>query len=376
MENIIAIRERSTEEANSAFRDFMALAETEMNRRAKENAGVYQHCSASDLEHLSEHVLKEVSVATPFRPEQIQLVSGARFPDILAERYYGVEVKSTEKNHWTSTGSSIVESTRLSDVQDIYILFGKLGGTVPEFKCRPYQDCMYDIAVTHSPRYLIDMELSEGESIFDKMGTTYDRLRTSDDTIEQVRSYYRQRAEREHRTEMPWWLESPTKVSLRLWNDGTHTNAAENEQLAAKMFILFPEVFRSDYKRVAMWLCTKYSILLYNARDTFSAGGQFTHIDGKRLPFKLPHIVGEVLNRAGSIKYILHNPMLIQKEVLELNPNLLCDGINGLYGQWVNRTDSIIQNLLISTEHKTIAQMGGVPFREWFETEIKLQTNN
>ena len=373
MEIIIAIRERSTSEADIAFSNFMALAENEMNLRAKENTQMYQHCSASELERLSEKVLKEVAAATPFRPEQIQLVSGARFPDILAERYYGVEVKSTEKNHWTSTGSSIVESTRLSDVQDIYILFGKLGGVIPEFRCRPYQDCMCDIAVTHSPRYLIDMELKAGQSIFDKMGTTYDRLRTSDNTIEQVRAYYRNRAKIEHRIEMPWWLESPTNMSLRLWNDGTHTNAAENEQIAAKMFILFPEVLRSDYKRAAMWLCTRYSVLLYNARDTFSAGGQFTHINGQKLPFKLPHIVGEVLDYSKTIKEILNNPLLIQSEVQELNPILLRYGCSGLYEQWLKNTDFILQNLTISTEHKTILQMGGIPFQYWFENDMKLQ---
>ena len=322
MENIIAIQERSTAEADLAFRDFMSLAEQELNNRSREHKSIYRHCSAFELEKISERVLKDVSPATPFRAEQIQLVSGAHFPDILAAQYYGVEVKSTEKDHWTSTGSSIMESTRLSDVRDIYLLFGKLGGDTPEFMCRPYQDCLYDIAVTHSPRYLIDMELKKGESIFDKMGTTYDALRSSDNTIEQVRSYYRNRAIAEHRAEMPWWLESPTNMSLRLWSDGTRAYTTENEHLAAKMFILFPEVFKSDYKRAAMWLCTKYSVLLYNARDTFSAGGQFTHINGHKLPFKLPHIVGEVLNYSKCIKFYLYNPTLIQKEAEELNPAL------------------------------------------------------
>ena len=79
------------------------------------------------------------------------------------------------------------------------MLFGKLGGTPPEFKCKPYQDCLYDIAVTHSPRYLINMELEKNETIFSKMGTTYDDLRTSPDSIEQVRNYYRNKALRENK---------------------------------------------------------------------------------------------------------------------------------------------------------------------------------
>ncbi len=373
MENIIAIRERSTAQANLAFRDLMGLAEKEMNIRAKTDKQRYASCSAFELEHLTEQVLKDVSPRTPFRSDQIQLVSGAHFPDILAERYFGVEVKSTIKDHWTSTGSSIVETTRLSDVQTIYILFGKLGGATPEFKCRPYQDCLSDIAVTHSPRYLIDMKLSEGQSIFDKMGTTYDALRSSDKTIEQVRNYYRKKAIAEHRAEMPWWLESPTKMSVRLWSDRSDESQKENTELTAKMFILFPEVFNSNYKQVAMWLCTKYSVLLYNARDTFSAGGQYTHINGHCLPFKIPHIVGELLSYSKRIKYYLNNPSLLMTEILELYPSLLSNGENNLYATWLEQTDQVIQNIKISTYGKTIRQLGGIPFIKWFENDQILQ---
>lgn len=373
MENIIAIRERSTAQANLAFRDLMGLAEKEMNIRAKTDKQKYASCSAFELEHLAEQVLKDVSPRTPFRSDQIQLVSGAHFPDILAERYFGVEVKSTIKDHWTSTGSSIVETTRLSDVQTIYILFGKLGGAIPEFKCRPYQDCLSDIAVTHSPRYLIDMKLSEGQSIFDKMGTTYDALRSSDKTIEQVRNYYREKAIAEHRAEMPWWLESPTKMSVRLWSDRSDESQNENAELTAKMFILFPEVFNSNYKQVAMWLCTKYSVLLYNARDTFSAGGQYTHINGHCLPFKIPHIVGELLSHSKRIKYYLNNSSLLITEILELYPSLLSNGESNLYATWLEKTNQVIQNIKISTSGKTIHQLGGIPFIKWFENDQTLQ---
>lgn len=260
----------------------------------------------------------------------------------------------------------------MSDVQTIYILFGKLGGAIPEFKCRPYQDCLSDIAVTHSPRYLIDMKLSEGQSIFDKI-TTYDALRSSDKTIEQVRNYYREKAIAEHRTEMPWWLESPTKMSVRLWSDRSNESQNENAELTAKMFILFPEVFNSNYKQVAMWLCTKYSVLLYNARDTFSAGGQYTHINGHCLPFKIPHIVGELLSHSERIKYYLNNPSLLMTEILELYPSLLSNGESNLYATWLEKTNQVIQNIKISTYGKTIHQLGGIPFIKWFENDQTLQ---
>ena len=115
--------------------------------------------------------LHEVAPHTPFRPEEIKLVSGAKFPDIQAEQYYGVEVKTTASDTWKSVGSSIVESTRIEDVSMIYMLFAKLGGDFAEFRCKPYEDCLDNISLTHQPRYQIDMELEEKkrENIFQKM---------------------------------------------------------------------------------------------------------------------------------------------------------------------------------------------------------------
>ena len=138
MENIIAIREKSTEKANVAFREFMTLTEQEFNNRAYNDHSLFKHCNGIELEQVAVSVLQDVAPVTPFRPENICLVSGSRFPDIVAEHYYGVEVKTTEKDHWISTGSSIVESSRIRDVEHIYMLFGKLGGEYAEFKCRPY----------------------------------------------------------------------------------------------------------------------------------------------------------------------------------------------------------------------------------------------
>ena len=69
------------------------------------------------------------------------------------------------------------------------LVIGKLGGNPPEFRCRPYQEVLYDIAVTHSPRYLINMELQDGETIFDKMKTTYDEFRANENNIAKAREY-------------------------------------------------------------------------------------------------------------------------------------------------------------------------------------------
>ena len=83
------------------------------------------------------------------------------FPDIIANKYYGIEVKVTAEDKWVSTGNSVLEGTRVEAVEKIYMFFGKLGG-VADIKYRQYQDCLCEVGVTHSPRYKIDMLLAQG----------------------------------------------------------------------------------------------------------------------------------------------------------------------------------------------------------------------
>lgn len=181
--NIIAIRKRNITDAHNAFAALMNKTEEILNTEARYNPKEYRQLNSSTLETCAVEKIKLACSESPFNPDEVVLISGQRFPDIVAEKYYGIEVKTTKENHWTSTGSSIVETTRVKDVDDIYMLFGKLGGDVPEFKCRPYEDVLCDIAVTHSPRYLINMELEKTNTIFSKMGTTYDEFRLSPDNI-------------------------------------------------------------------------------------------------------------------------------------------------------------------------------------------------
>lgn len=376
MENIITIHEKCSIEASHAFKNFMCLIENELNARARKTPNLYCNCKGQDLEIIAESVMKEVSPSTPFRADQIHLISGQCFPDIIAAGFYGVEVKSTKENHWTSTGSSIVESTRNKTVENIYMLFGKLGGKPAEFKCRPYEDCLSDIAVTHSPRYLINMELSKEQTIFSKMNTTYDTLRISPDSIEQVRAYYRQKAKAANRKEMPWWLgqqDEAVKMNVRLWNDREYRGvySEENRILKAKMLILFPEILKSDYRNVALWLCVKYSIVLYNARDLFSASGQYTKLNGDKLSYPLPHVIGEILSLASVIKYLLANYQMIESELLEYRPELLR---SDRYNIWLRQITIDIQQLRTKIENpgRRICELGGIPFDEWFDKECIL----
>lgn len=139
------------------FADLMRRTDILLNKEALSNPEYYKRRGGSPLEDDVKVALDECAKGTTFAGT-IEKISGQRFPDIVAAKFYGVEVKSTKEDHWTSTGSSILESSRVQDVERIYMTFGKLGGQV-QFLSRPYEECLYDIKATHMPRYVIDMKL-------------------------------------------------------------------------------------------------------------------------------------------------------------------------------------------------------------------------
>lgn len=206
--------------------------------------------------------------------DSIELVSGASFPDIVAAKFYGIEVKSTQSNNWKSIGSSILESTRIADVERIFLTFGKLGKPV-EFLSRPYEECMAGIAVTHYPRYQIDMQLQNGKTIFDKMGIPYDQLRSLPNPVVPVAQYYKSRLKP---GESLWWtggVDTAVPVTIRMWHS---LSPAEKDNLEATIYVFFPETImqRGTYKydRASFWLATQNGIINSNVRDSFSAGGK------------------------------------------------------------------------------------------------------
>lgn len=310
--DIIAIRQNDIHSADKAFAEFMSLTERHLNDETSLNHSLYKRCNGIDLEKVAVEALKQVAPKTPFRPENIELISGARFPDIVAERYYGVEVKSTKDNSWKSTGSSIVESTRIEYVSKIYMLFGNLGSDPAKFKCKPYEECLYNIAVTHSPRYLIDMELKEHNepNIFDKINIPYDDFREYDENhkITEVRQYYKQKAAKDKKLEMPWWMgEEGTPVSLSFYND---LSRSQKDEIDRRMFILFPSIFNSEFKPAALWLCNRYALLCPNMRDVFTAGGKIDSLGNVKLKHAVPQIINRLYKFKDNIIKLLKNPDL------------------------------------------------------------------
>lgn len=357
-QNIIAIRKKDIKLAHEAFKSLMEKTENILNREAQINPQYYKQLTPSALECAAINTIKTACENTPFSSDDVQLISGQRFPDIVVNHFFGIEVKSTRENHWTSTGSSIVETTRVDNVDDIYMLFGKLGGEIPQFKCKPYQSVLSDIAVTHSPRYLINMELEKDRTIFSKMGTTYDDFRKSKDNISLVREYYRRKAVEQGKQEMPWWITSENidkaqSFNVKLWNT---LETYEKRELQAKCMILFPEALnpapsKTKYNNTTLWLCSYNQVVNPNIRDLYSAGGKITHVDGKRLNTPAAQVFNIIVDFAEEIKAMLSNPSdELYAMVKEFNHELLRG--NTMYENWVKQVEKF-------------AQENNVPLSDW-----------
>lgn len=218
--------------------------------------------------------MKESSAGTEFE-NAVEQTGAHAFPDIIAKKYFGVEVKVTTSNKWFSTGNSVLETTRIEDAKKIFLFFGKLGGNA-DIRFRLYQECLYDIGVTHSPRYKINMELEVGKSIFDKMKTDYDLFRSEPNPIAKVKDYYRSQLKD---GEELWWIDQMAEEGTVAPIIKSYNTLEKNERkkFFIESMILFPEIFgrnQTKFERVAAYLITAYNTVSSNLRDKFTAGGQ------------------------------------------------------------------------------------------------------
>lgn len=277
----------------------------------KESKSKLSNISPSQFEKKVYQEMVKKSINTSFENE-IELFAGKKFPDIIVGQHnyhYGVEVKSTIKDKWHTLGNSVFEGTRVDGVEHIYFVFGKLGEPI-DFRYRKYEDCLSGIAVTHSPRYLVDLELKEGETIFDKLHIRYDELRKMDDPIIPIRNYYRSQLKD---GQSLWWISEigeGSDIIIKMWSSLTK---AKKNYLRAKSMVLFPEIFGNSghkFTHLATWLVTKESIINPSLRDPFTAGGSESRtVKGKK--YTVSRIVCNLLDNLDSISTIFKEKEII-----------------------------------------------------------------
>ncbi|MDR0659501.1 MAG: hypothetical protein LBG19_01600 [Prevotellaceae bacterium] len=299
-----------------------------LKSESKKNKNLYLSLLGSKLEKNVFDILTSEAKGTVFE-NSIELISGQRFPDIVAKKYYGVEVKTTKSNQWKSVGSSVAEGTRVEGVERIFMLFGKMRDPI-DFLCKPYEECLSEVVVTHSPRYLIDMNLSKGATIFDKIRVPYDILRKQENPIKTVLDYYKSLLKDGETT---WWsgdTESSSKMIIRLWN---HLDEDERKLYIVKGFCLFPELLgksNDKFNRFALWLATKESVVCPNVRDLFSAGGRGSINYNGKIYSNIPGIIMNLSDNAAKIKSEL---LLFDGDILSEYWGCEIDNTK-LYEQW------------------------------------------
>lgn len=273
----------------------------ELNIHAKRSSKKVMSLIGRSLEPFVRDVMTELAVGTDFE-NSIELIGGQKFPDIVAKKYYGIEVKTTTQNHWKTTGNSVLESTRVDDVERIFMLFAKLTSPI-EFRCRPYEEVLSEVVVTHSPRYLIDMNLEKGKTIFDKIKIPYDSLRKKENPIRPIVEYYKSKLKQ---GEELWWIDSEnnntaSNIVIRIWNN---LSINEKQDLKNRGMIYFPELFGNSndkFGRLAIWLVTREAVVCPNVRDLFTAGGKNNFIIGSKVYQKVPRIFLNLFENASNI---------------------------------------------------------------------------
>jgi hypothetical protein len=295
--------------------EFSVLIEntlSELNLSAKHLAKKLDNLSGNKLEPFVRDIMVTQAIGTPFE-NSIELVSGQKFPDIVAKKYYGIEVKSTTQNHWKTTGNSVLESTRVEGVERIFMLFGKLVKPI-EFRCRPYEECLSEVVVTHSPRYLIDMNLPVGGTIFDKMNISYQSLRITQNPIKPIVDYYKTKLKP---GEDIWWLEHGENIKasslvIKIW---ANLSVFEKQELKIKSMAFFPEVFGNSndkFGRLSIWLVTSEAIVCPNVRDLFTAGGKSDLQVGKKNYKRVPKIFKTLFDNLHLIISVIQNTSVIE----------------------------------------------------------------
>lgn len=246
------------------------------------------------------------------------LVSGRKFPDIVLEINeqfkFGIEVKTSKGKDWKTLGGSIMESTRVDEIENIFIVFAKLDPFQVRYKS--FDACVVDVAVTHSPRYIIDLDISNDETIFKKINTNYRTIWTSEKPFEHFREYFKEKATRE-KTGL-WWIgdddsrnaDDLPSVQIQFFSK---LPQVKKDYLTSKSMILFPSIFANvaDYDEISVWL-VNMGILNNSLRDTYSAGEK-QYVLGFNVPSKFRRLNERIPEIISIFKNIELESALIDK---------------------------------------------------------------
>lgn len=316
---------------------------TEICETLRREAHLETFKSSGDFERrvreVLDEALKDSETPVDFQPHP------HLFPDIVLG-HRGIEVKFTEKDTWRSVANSVFESTKSKAVKEIYVVFGKMGGT-PDVRWARYEDCVLHVRTSHVPRF--ELEIGAKESLFQKIGLPYTTFTNLDDheKMRHIRNYARGRIKQGERL---WWLEDHPEsdahslpIQARLY---TSLEQKEKRKLRAEAALLCPEIVKPSrskhkYDDVTLYLLTVHGVLCSQVRDLFSAGSVALRSDAKR--------GGNYILRA-----LLDIEDEMRKAASELDDSLFMEYWGATFpkqqrlSEWLKRADSLAQDWLPS----------------------------
>ena len=277
----------------------MLLSKTETSLRNVSTTDIKKNDFWQGFEQLVyEHLLRtkqEMKLSDSWSIDYLE--NSIRFPDIVAfvneTKGFGIEVKTitSQKTKWKIMGGSIMESTRVPNVDRIHVLCAKKADPI-QIMSRKFEDCVVDVTVTHSPRYILDM-LAES-NIFEKLHINYNDVREMTNpfaAFKDVAKYSEGGKKKSKKSEekKPWWdlsdeveycgpekyeSEFAKKTNMLIFKFWKELDKNRQDRLIAQMFVSFPEVLCGKYDEACRWLAATENVICKNMRDKFSASGQ------------------------------------------------------------------------------------------------------
>ena len=281
------------------------LAESIEARTDLENCYTVSNGTNNGFEKLVPEILETLKDRIKF---DYNVFYGHHFPDleiILNGKKYGIELKSRKKEQWTTNGNSVFESITEENYTAIFLMFGSLNKqeTAYRVKYRPYWEVTTGIAVTHSPRFKIDMRAEQNESVFQNE-TEYFGLRDMNekDRIKFLQNYLKKSTEKS-KWYIPQETESVKPIQFKDLTDEI------KDKVLAETFVLFPNdlikrypsgLFRGEYGRSTEYLLEQYFFFTPSLRDSYSAGGIYMYND-----VEFPQVIAKLKTLKSTIESIL-----------------------------------------------------------------------
>lgn len=203
---------------------------------------------------------------------------GHAFPDVtIKNSCVGIELKGTT-SHRKFNGNSVVASTMKKGLKKIFLFYWI--GVDREIGYRDYFESVPNPVVTHSPRFFLDIDLSQSDSMFGsspgKVGTVDDVIFNGSIDSERIIKWMAERAKRNRET--PWWIAKDEDIPSGSTGLVKFTDLPDQRRktFMKSAFLAFPKILdktsSTKYDGLFEWAITTKSVL--TGRDNFSAGGQ------------------------------------------------------------------------------------------------------